>query len=68
MTHEDDHIDTHTACALVGGNRPVHVSTLTRWVNARRISPPVQVGPNTVRFSRTQLLADLAALRRREVA
>ena len=40
MIYQDDHIDCHAACALVGGTRPVHPTTLWRWIKAGRISPP----------------------------
>jgi hypothetical protein len=64
----DEHLDTHAACALIGGNRPIHPATLWRWVKAGRISPPVKLGPGTVRFRRTRLIADLSALSSPEAA
>jgi predicted DNA-binding transcriptional regulator AlpA len=68
MLTDNEHLDTHAACALIGGNRPIHPSTLWRWVKAGRIKPPVKMGPNTVRFRRTQLAADLSALGSHEAA
>ena len=68
MLTDNEHLDTPAACALLGGNRPVHPSTLWRWIKAGRISPPVKIGPNTIRFRRTQLVADLSALGGHEAA
>jgi predicted DNA-binding transcriptional regulator AlpA len=65
---ENEYLDTPATCALIGGNRPIHPSTLWRWVKAGRISAPVKIGPHTVRFRRTQLVADLSALACREIA
>ena len=64
----EEFLDTPSACALIGGTRPIHPSTLWRWIKAGRISPPAKLGPNTNRFRRSQLLADLAALEREGAA
>ncbi|MFW6028057.1 MAG: helix-turn-helix transcriptional regulator [bacterium] len=33
-------IDTETACAIVGGTKPIHRSTLWRLVKAGKLPPP----------------------------
>jgi hypothetical protein len=60
MANDTDLITIVSACRVAGGDEsPINPSTLWRWVKARRISPPVKVGPRTVRFSRSKLLAEL---------
>lgn len=60
MTSPDDLIPIVEACRVIGGaESPVNPSTVWRWVKAGRISPPLKLGPATVRFRRSQLLADL---------
>ena len=54
-------LDIRAACEFVGGTKPVHPSTLWRWVKAGRISPPKNVGPNIVRFDPEILRADVEA-------
>lgn len=39
-TDEIDLIDTDTACAIVGGTKPVHRSTLWRLVKAGKLPAP----------------------------
>lgn len=56
---QEDFLDVKAACAALGGSRPIHPATLYRWIRAGRISPPVKLGPNTRRFSRRALLADI---------
>lgn len=58
----DDFLDVNAACAALGGNRPIHPATLYRWIVAGRITPPIKLGPNTRRFSRRALLADIERL------
>jgi len=38
-------------------------STLYRWVKAKRISPPLKIGPQMVRFRRSVLVASVIAWR-----
>lgn len=60
--NDDDFIDIYEACIEAGGKqRPVHPSTLWRWIKAKRISPPLAIGPNTKRFRRGTLKAELMA-------
>ena len=64
MQHDDfdDFVDVNAACAVLGGNRPIHRATLYRWIRAGRIAPPIKLGPNTRRFSRRALLDDIARI------
>jgi hypothetical protein len=55
----DDLVPTGTACRILGGDEsPINPSTLWRWIKAGRISPPLKIGPQTVRFRRSQLVAE----------
>jgi len=54
-------LDIQAACEFLGGTKPVHPSTVWRWIKARRISPPKNVGPNIVRFELEVLKADVEA-------
>lgn len=55
----DDLIPSVEACRVLGGAEcPINPSTLWRWVKAGRISPPLKIGPGTVRFRRSVLIAE----------
>ena len=59
MFNDSDLITTAVACRILGGDEsPVHPSTVWRWVKAKRISPPLKIGPGTVRFRRSVLIAE----------
>jgi predicted DNA-binding transcriptional regulator AlpA len=61
---DDDFVDVKTACAILGGTKPWHVSTLWRALRDpnRGLPKPVQTGPNSIRFLRKELLAAKAAM------
>jgi hypothetical protein len=63
MSDTDDLVPIVTACRLLGGDEtPLNPSTVWRWVKAGRISPPLKIGPGTVRFSRRKLVAERDAM------
>jgi predicted DNA-binding transcriptional regulator AlpA len=60
-------LDDDAACRFLGGTKPIHPTTLYRGVKAGRFSPPIKIGPQTNRWIRRELQADidrLAAQRR----
>jgi len=61
---DDDFVDVKTACAIFGGTKPWHQSTLWRALRDpnRNLPRPVQTGPNSIRFLRKELLAAKAAM------
>jgi hypothetical protein len=56
----DDLVDIKTACRIVGGSKPVHPTTIHRFVREGRLSPPLKIGKQVTRFSKRRLLADIA--------
>jgi predicted DNA-binding transcriptional regulator AlpA len=56
---DDEYLDVKAACRFIGGTKPIDPSTLWRNVKAGRYSPPDHVGPNMVRWRRSQLARDL---------
>lgn len=63
-THVDDEIlDVDGACRFIGGERkPIHAATLYRGVKAGIYSKPFKASPNSNRWTKSQLKADLQAL------
>jgi hypothetical protein len=63
MSDTDDLVPIVTACRLLGGDEtPLNPSTVWRWVKAGRISPPLKIGPGTVRFRKSVLVAERDAM------
>jgi hypothetical protein len=60
---DDEWLDVPAACALIGGNRPIHPATYYRGVKAGRYPAPEQRGGNVKRVSRRRIEADLRRLR-----
>lgn len=56
---QDDLLDVHEACRLIGGSRPINPTTLWRNVKAGRISRPIKIGAQAVRWRRSELQADI---------
>jgi predicted DNA-binding transcriptional regulator AlpA len=56
---DDEYLDVKAACRFIGGTKPIDPSTLWRNVKAGRYSRPDHVGPNMVRWRRSQLARDL---------
>ncbi len=51
-------IDEATACKIIGGeSTPIHRSTLLRGVNAGRFPKPLTIGPGTIRWRTSELIA-----------
>jgi predicted DNA-binding transcriptional regulator AlpA len=55
----DDLLDVYAACAFIGGSRPINPATLWRGVKAGRYSRPIKIGPQSVRWRRSELAADI---------
>jgi predicted DNA-binding transcriptional regulator AlpA len=55
----DEHLDEDAACAFIGGSKPIHPSTLWRGVKAGRFSRPIKIGPQSVRWRRSELQRDI---------
>jgi hypothetical protein len=47
------------ACAIIGGDRPIHRSTLWRMIKAGQVRPPIK---RLRRFVKSRLLEDVARL------
>jgi predicted DNA-binding transcriptional regulator AlpA len=56
---EDELLDKAAACRFLGGSKPIHPATLWRGVKSGRYSPPVSIGPQIVRWKRSELAADI---------
>ncbi len=52
-----DLVDEKTACAILGGNRPISKTTLWRGTKSGKYPAPVKVGPKTNRWIRAELTA-----------
>jgi hypothetical protein len=57
---DDEWLDIPAACAVIGGNRPIHPATYYRGVKA---GAPEQRGANVKRVSRRKIEANLRRLR-----
>jgi predicted DNA-binding transcriptional regulator AlpA len=58
----DERLDEKATCAFLGGNRPIHASTLWRGVKSGRFSKPIHIGKQSVRWLKSELEADLARM------
>jgi predicted DNA-binding transcriptional regulator AlpA len=56
---EDELLDKAAACRFLGGSKPIHPATLWRGVKSGRYSSPVSIGPQIVRWKRSELAADI---------
>jgi predicted DNA-binding transcriptional regulator AlpA len=56
---QDELLDCFAACAFLGGSRPINPSSLWRGVKAGRYSQPIKIGPQSVRWRRSELQADI---------
>ena len=65
---DDEYLDVKAACRFIGGTKPINPSTLYRGVKERRYSPPDHIGPNMVRWRRSQLARDLERIAADEAA
>jgi predicted DNA-binding transcriptional regulator AlpA len=61
---DDELLDVYGACRLIGGSRPINPATLWRGVKAGRFSRPLKIGPNFVRWRRSELAADIERMTR----
>jgi hypothetical protein len=59
---DDEWLDIAAACAVIGGNRPVHPSTFYRGVKAGIYPAPEKRGRNISRVNRGKLKASLRHL------
>jgi predicted DNA-binding transcriptional regulator AlpA len=59
---ENDLLDVDEACKFIGGSRPINPATLWRNVRAKRISPPIHISAQLVRWRRSDLEADVARM------
>jgi hypothetical protein len=59
---DDEWLDILAACALIGGNKPVHPSTYYRGVKAGVYPPPEKRGLNISRVNRRKLEAKMRHL------
>ena len=57
----DDLLDIDEVCAFFGGTKPLHPSTIWRGGGVR-FPKPVNIGPNTVRWLRSECDAALQKL------
>ena len=44
---------------FIGGSRPINPATLWRGVKAGRYSRPIKIGPQSVRWRRSELQGDI---------
>ena len=61
-TMEDELLDVYEACRVIGGTRPINPATLWRGIKAGRYSKPIKIGPQSVRWRRSELQADIARM------
>jgi len=47
---DDDLLDVEATCAFLGGNKPIHFSTLYKGIRAGRFPRPIKIGPATSRW------------------
>ena len=57
-----DFLDIKACCALVGGTRPTHPSTIYRLINRRLWPKPVRVTPGSSRWLRNECEAAIARM------
>jgi predicted DNA-binding transcriptional regulator AlpA len=55
----DELLDMYEACRVIGGSRPINPATLWRGVKAGRYAKPIKVGPQAVRWRRSELMANI---------
>jgi predicted DNA-binding transcriptional regulator AlpA len=55
----DELLDVYEACRFLGGSRPINPATLWRGVKAGRYAKPIKIGPQSVRWRRAELAADI---------
>jgi predicted DNA-binding transcriptional regulator AlpA len=55
----DDLLDVYEACRFLGGTRPINPATLWRGVKVGRYARPIKIGPQSVRWRRSELQADI---------
>jgi predicted DNA-binding transcriptional regulator AlpA len=58
----DELLDAPAACRFIGGTKPIDESTLWRGVKAGRYSKPIKITPQSVRWFRSELAADIKRL------
>jgi predicted DNA-binding transcriptional regulator AlpA len=56
---EDELLDKAAACRFLGGSKPIHKTTLWRGVKSGRYSRPISIGPQIVRWRKSELAADI---------
>ena len=56
MSHDPDFIDIKTACAIIGGSKPISEPTYYRGVKAGRLPPPEHPTPGISRIRRSKLI------------
>jgi predicted DNA-binding transcriptional regulator AlpA len=49
-------------CAVLGGSRPIDPATLYRGIKAGRYPAPIKVGPNSLRWVRSEIEAAIAKM------
>jgi predicted DNA-binding transcriptional regulator AlpA len=54
---QDELLDVYEACRFIGGTRPVNPATLWRGTKAGRYPKPIKIGPQSVRWRRSELQA-----------
>jgi predicted DNA-binding transcriptional regulator AlpA len=54
MDGENEMMTLAATCAFFGGDRPIHYSTLYRGIAAGRYPKPIHIGPNSVRWLRSE--------------
>jgi predicted DNA-binding transcriptional regulator AlpA len=65
---DEELLDVLGACAFIGGSRPINPATLWRGVKAGRYSKPIKVTPQSVRWRRSDLQADIERMNAEDVA
>jgi predicted DNA-binding transcriptional regulator AlpA len=55
----DDLLDVYEACRFLGGTRPINPATLWRGIKAGRYARPIKIGPQSVRWRRSELQSDI---------
>ena len=51
----DEFLDSKSACAFIGGSRPINAATLYRGVKLGIYPRPVHVAPNVSRWRKSEL-------------
>ncbi len=54
---DEEHLDQYEACRFIGGSKPINPATLWRGVKAGRFPKPIKIGPQSVRWRRSELKA-----------